>query len=420
MYSKAIAYLNSFLNLEQVHRPHERVWNLKRMRRLFEIFGRPEKNIFTVVVGGTKGKGSTSYFLSEILRQAGLKVGFYHSPHLEGPCERICVGGRSISKQAFAKGLFKIKSRLNVIARRRTQGRRSNDNFTYFEILTLLAAVVFQEEKIDVAVYEAGMGGRLDATHVLPAKLIVLTPIHYDHEAFLGNTLSEIAREKAALLVPGRDLVMAPQEPEAKREILKIARARKCPVWPPLYKKEAKVRLLGDFQELNAAVAMRAASLIGKQRGFPIKDKDLLKGVQSHAWPGRMELIKGKPSVLLDGAHNPKSIEALCRNVSRIFPRKRKILVFGTSRDKRFDRMIPFLSKTFEVCILTQSKISRAKDVNLLLSEAKGAFKTLIPVADAREAFTLAKKLAEPNGLIVVTGSFYLVGEIRSRCRSSI
>lgn len=405
-YSKAISFLNSTLNLEQVHRPHERVWNLKRMRRLFEMFGHPEKNVFTVVVGGTKGKGSTSYFLSEILRQAGFKVGFYHSPHLEGPRERIWVGGRAVSEDAFARGLLKIKTKV-----------KAEDGFTYFEILTLLAALIFKKEKIDVAVYEVGMGGRLDATHVLPAKLIVLTPIHYDHEAFLGNTLQEIAREKAALIVPHRDLVMAPQEPEAKREILKVARRRKSHVWPPLYKKEAKIRLLGDFQELNAALAMRAVSLLRERYGFPIKEEALIKGARSHHWPGRMELIKGKPSILLDGAHNPKSIEALCRNVSRIFPKKRKILIFGTSRDKRFDRMVPYLSKTFDVCILTQAKTSRAKEVNLLLVEAKDAFKTLIPEVSAANALARAKKLAEPNDVIVVTGSFYLIGEIRPECR---
>ena len=406
-YQRARSFLNSLLNLEQTYRPHSRVWNLKRMRELLKIFGGPEKEIFTVVVGGTKGKGSTAYFLSEILRESGLRVGFYHSPHLEGPRERIWMNGKPISENDFADWVLRIQKQL-----------APNPTFTYFEILTLLAALFFREKKVDVAVYEVGMGGRLDATHVLPAKLVVLTPIHYDHEAFLGNTLKEIAGEKAAILVPGRDAVVAPQEPEARREILRIARRRHCPLWPPLYRKDATVRLLGDFQKLNAAVATRAAEILRDRYRFPVTQKAVSRGIASNHWPGRMELFKGRPSVLLDGAHNPKSIEALCRNLKLIFPKQRKVLVFGTSRDKRSDRMIPFLAKTFDLCVLTQSRTSRAKDINLLLAEAKNYFRAVIPIPDAREAWTMAKKLARPGDLVVVTGSFYLIGEVRPLCRS--
>ena len=308
-YSQALSFLNSLLNLEQVHQPHSRVWNLKRMRELLEIFHHPEKGVFTVVVGGTKGKGSTAYFLSEILRESGLRAGLYHSPHLESPRERIWVNGGPVPERDFSNGLLQIQRRL----------RHRKTPFTYFEILTLLAALLFKEKKVDVAVYEVGMGGRLDATHVLPAKLVILTPIHFDHEAFLGNTLREIAKEKAAILVPGRDAVVVPQEPEAQREILKMARKRKSPLWPPLYQKQMHLRLLGDFQKLNAAAAIRAATLLRDRYQFPVTGKALVRGISKNHWPGRMEFFKGSPSFLIDGAHNPKSIEALCRNLKRIF-----------------------------------------------------------------------------------------------------
>ena len=378
------------------------------MRELLEIFHHPEKGVFTVVVGGTKGKGSTAYFLSEILRESGLRTGFYHSPHLESPRERIWINGKPVSENDFSNGLAVIARMLRP---------RHPAPFTYFEILTLLAALLFKKAKVDVAVYEVGMGGRLDATHVLPAKLIILTPIHFDHEAYLGNTLTEITKEKAALLVPGCDAVIAPQEPESLREILKVAKKRKSRLWPPLYRKGMKIKLLGDFQKLNAATALRAAVLLRDHHRLPITKKSLTKGVANNHWPGRMEFFKGSPSILIDGAHNPKSIEALCRNLRRIFPKRRKIVVFGTSRDKRSDRMIPLLAEVFGVCILTQSQTPRAKDINLLLAEAKDLFQTLIPLPDAREALAMAKKLAAPSDLIVVTGSFYLIGELRRLCR---
>ena len=428
-YSQSLSFLNSFLNLEQVAKPHSRVWNLKRMRELLEIFGHPEKGIFTILVGGTKGKGSTAYFLSEILRRAGLQVGFYHSPHLEHPNERIWINGKAISKGEFARGLLRIQQRLchSVIARQRTKHGRSNprpeiasgashprnDRYTYFEIMTLLAALLFKEKGIETAVYEVGMGGRLDATNTLPAKLVILTPIHYDHEAYLGYTLDKIAREKAAILRMGRDVVTAPQLPEARREIQKVARRRKCPVWSPLTVKGTKLQLLGDFQELNAHLALRAASILRDRYHFPLTREAMIEGVGSNHWPGRMELFKGRPSILLDGAHNPKSIEALARNVRKLFPGRRTILIFGTSHDKRSDRMLRALGKVFDTCILTQSRSNRAQSTVTLLSEAKGHFSVLFPAACSHEALALAGRMARPEDLIVGTGSFYLIGELR-------
>jgi len=377
------------------------------MRELLEIFGRPERHVFTLLIGGTKGKGSTGYFLSEILRQSGLRVGFYHSPHLETPRERIWIGGRPVPEKEFAKGLSAIQRKL-----------RGRKDFTYFEIMTLLASLLFKDKRVEAAVYEVGMGGRLDATHVLPAKLVILTPIHYDHEAYLGNTLAEIAREKTAILIPHRDAVVAPQEPEVLREIRKVARKRRCPLWPPLHKKRLRIRLLGDFQKLNAAVAIRAAQVLRERYQFPVNQKAVLRGVTSNHWPGRMELVKGRPSLLLDGAHNPKSIEALSRNLKKLFPKKRKILIFGTSRDKRSDRMIPLLAKVFQTCILTQSDTPRAKELVALLREASGEFPALIPTPSSQEALRLARELAGGDDLIVATGSFYLIGEVRSKCRN--
>lgn len=405
-YADSLRFLNSFLNLEQVYRPHSRLWNLKRMRELYRRFGHPEKGILTVVIGGTKGKGSTGYFLSEILRHSGLRVGFYHSPHLEEPRERIWINGRPVSRKDFTGGLLKIQRRLC-----------HDSGFTYFEIMTLLASLLFKEKKVQAAVFEVGMGGRLDATHVLPAKLAILTPIHYDHEAFLGNTLSEIAHEKAAILPHRRDGVIAPQTPEALQEIRRTARRKHCTLWPPLHRKGVRIRLKGDFQKENAATAFRAAEILRARYRLPIKEGAFQRGVGANHWPGRMELFKGKPSLLLDGAHNPKSIAALSRNLKRLFPNRRKILIFGTSRDKRSERMFPLLSRVFDVCLLTQAENPRAKEAAALLKEARDHFPILLPVPSSKEALRLARKIAGPSDLIVATGSFYLIGEIRRQCR---
>ena len=399
--------MNSLLNFEQIPKAHARSWNLKRMRDLQRRFGHPERGVFTVVIGGTKGKGSTGFFLSEILRQSGLRVGFYSSPHLEEARERIWIQGRPVSRKDFSRGLLRIKKRLGPQA----------PNFTYFEILTLLASLLFKEKRLDVAVFEVGMGGRLDATHTLPAKLVILTPIHFDHEAFLGNTLAEIAGEKAALLVPGRDVVTAPQEKEVHQVIRRLARRRKCRIWHPLRLQGMKVGLLGDFQKLNAAMAVRAARILRDRYQFPVTEGAILKGVRFHNWPGRMELFKGRPSLLLDGAHNPQSLAALVRNLKKLFGGRRIIFVFGTSRDKRYDRMIPLLSKVSKICVLTQARTPRAREVSLLLSLARNHFKLSLPAPTSEEALSLARRLARPGDLIVVTGSFYLVGEVRSQCR---
>jgi dihydrofolate synthase/folylpolyglutamate synthase len=288
--------------------------------------------------------------------------------------------------------------------------------FTYFEILTLLACLLFKEKKVDLAVFEVGMGGRLDATHALPAKLVMLTPIHFDHEAYLGETLTEIAREKAAILPRERDVVVAPQEAEVWRVIEKVARKRHCEIWPPLPLKEARVKLLGDFQRLNASMALRAARLLQERFRLPVTRRGMLEGIASNHWPGRMELFPGKPPVLIDGAHNPKSVEVLARNLKALFPRQRKILIFGTSRDKRSERMLPWLSKVSDTCILTQSDTPRAKEVATLLAQARGLFPTLIPTPSSKEALEIARKMARPGDLIVATGSFYLIGELRPLC----
>lgn len=425
--NKALSFLNSLLNLERVHQPPARTWNLRRMRRLLQLFGHPERSFFSVLVAGTKGKGSTSFFLSEILRRSGIKTGLYHSPHLNGPHERIWINGKPVSEKEFERGLLKIKKHLPGVGAQFTAPSKEKgamngaladavSGFTYFEILTLLAANLFKEQQIKIAVFEAGMGGRLDATNAFPARMVLLTPIHYDHEAFLGNTLRKIAKEKAAIIKPDSDVIVSPQEKEVSNIIRRFVKKNKARQWGPAHFAGLSPGLRGDYQKLNAAMAVRAAGLLKEKHGFPIAEDAVRRGIASSHWPGRMELFKGKPAILLDGAHNPKSAAALARNLQKLFPGRRKILIFGTSRDKRSDWILSLLGPVFEVGIMTQSRVSsRAKETAELLKEGKKHFSRLIPAPDSKEALKIAKFIAQPGDLIVVTGSFYLIGELRPR-----
>lgn len=414
-YSASLRYLNSFLNFERITaRPNNRLWNLKRMRYLLNWFGHPEKDFFSLLIAGTKGKGSTGFFLESILEQSGIKTGFYSSPHLEDPRERIRFRGKIISKGDWASLVSQIQKKL--------QGERISQalgEFTYFEILTLMAVLYFQDRKVEIGIFEVGMGGRLDATNVLAPRLVLLTPIHLDHEAILGNTIRKIAREKAAIIRRGAYIVTSPQPQEALAEIK--SRAKKMKAF--LLKARAadfEVGLKGDFQRVNAGVAARAASVLRDIFGFKIPESAIHKGLKPKAvWPGRFEVFKGSPSFLLDGAHNPASVEALVRNLKRLYSTRKRTLIFATSRDKQSDRMLQILSAFFSRIILLPNPTPRTQEMNILLLQARRFFKEVFPAGNVSEALQLARKIADSKSLVIATGSFYLIGEVRKSIRLS-
>lgn len=413
-YSDSLRYLDSFLNLERISLTSSgRSWNLDRMRLLLKWFGNPEKNLLTVLIAGTKGKGSTGFFLDSVLHHAGYRTGFYSSPHLQDPRERIRLNGRLVSKDLWISGIREIrKGLLNKDL------PPSLGDFTYFEIMTLLAVLIFKRARVQAAVFEVGMGGRLDATNALSPEIVLLTPIHLDHEAILGNTIAKIAGEKAAIIKPNVHAVVAPQSQEAMRKISARILQQKAKRWAAADTGKYSLGLEGDYQKVNAGMALRAAFLLRDFYGLSFSEKAVKKGLETRQqWPGRMELFKGKPDVLLDGAHNPISIEALVRNLERLSRGRRRVLVFGTSRDKKADIMLKTLSGFFDRVILTQAPNPRSYEVGALLFKAGGLFKQILPCREIAEAVFLAKKLAGPDGLVVVTGSFYVIGEARKNLR---
>jgi dihydrofolate synthase / folylpolyglutamate synthase len=409
-YFQSLRYLNSFLNLERIHLQGSRSWNLKRMFLLTKWAGQPEKNFFPILIAGTKGKGSTGYFLESILRASRIPTGFYTSPHLEDPRERIRINGQMISEKLWAEETSRIRRLLSNHKLPKNLGA-----FTYFEMVTLLAMQAFKRAGIKIGIFEVGMGGRLDATNVLSPELVILTPIHLDHEAILGPTIARIAAEKAAIIKRKAHAVITPQNLQAWEPIRQRLKQQKAVYWPVSLKPEA-VGLKGDYQRINAGAAQKAAELLRDLFNYPISKLAIAQGLKSQRWPGRFESIyKGKGRFLLDAAHNPISTEALVRNLRRLYSHENAVLVFGTARDKKSGLMLKALSRYFQNIVVTQAANPRSTEVETLLLQARGLFKRIYPAGSVNEALEQAKQL-NPK-LTVITGSFYLVGEARKLLR---
>jgi len=408
-YSQALRYLTSFTDLEKLAQfPKNPFFNLRRMEHLLRISGHPEKKFFPVLIAGTTGKGSTGFFLESILKANGIRTGYYHSPHVEEARERIRVQGTMASPELWAEGLSMIRRLLLKRPIPKTMGV-----LTYFEILTFLAIWVFSRRGIAIGIFEIGLGGRLDATNVLKAPLVILTPIHLDHEAFLGNTLTKIAEEKAAIIKLHTQVVTGRQFPEAIRVIRRAVKRSLGSLWKAKPVSGIPLGLSGDFQKMNAGTALKASKILAEQFHFPIDPEHSRKGLRSGNWKGRMETFcRHGYRFTLDGAHNPLSMKELVRSL-KILKVRSPWLVFGAMCDKNSREMLKALSCFFSKVILTGISGNRAKPVAMLVAEAKGLFKCVLTAHNVEEAFSLARQAASPGADIIVTGSFYLVGESR-------
>jgi len=421
-YPQALRYLNSFLDLEKLSRfPKNSFFNLKRMEHLLKMSGHPEKKFFPILVAGTTGKGSTGFFLESILKENGIRTGYYHSPHVEDPRERIRIRGEMTAPALWEEGLSEIRRLL-----RKAPLPGELGVLTYFEILTFLAIWAFAKKNITVGIFEIGLGGRLDATNILKAPLVILTPIHLDHEAFLGSTIAKIAGEKAAIIKPHGHTVIGKQFPEAI-QVIRRAVKRSCgSLWQAKPVSGIPLGLAGDFQRGNAGTALKAAEVLKRNFHFSINSECSQKGLELGGWKGRMESFQqGGWRFILDGAHNPLSVKAVVAALrtgtrfgflaSRVPRNESRVpwLVFGSMMDKNSHEMLKVLSRFFPKVILTGIAGNRAKPVAMLIHEAKGLFKCVLTAQNVEEAFYLFKKASSRGSTAVVTGSFYLVGEAR-------
>lgn len=372
---------------------------LERMEAFLAFIGNPEKSFRSVHVAGTNGKGSTCAMVECILREAGFRTGLYTSPHLVRFNERIRVNGVEITDAALARLVEETKREME----------KSGINLTYFEFVTALAFRHFAASGVDFAVVETGMGGRLDATNVLLPMVSVITGIEKEHTRYLGNTLQKIAVEKAGIIKRGVPVVTA----ERKKSILGIFKKECAKRGAPLsiVKKPffGKLALPGSFQRWNAALAVAAVGEMQKQ-GVKVGKKAIGKGLLAVKWPGRFEIVQRSPVVVLDCCHTPNSARALAGAFREIFPGKKAVLVLGASSDKDIKGIVAALYPIASFAVITEAK-TRAMPAARILKEFRKRGVEAVKVTGVRNAAKKAVSLAGKNGIVLVTGSCFVVGE---------
>jgi dihydrofolate synthase/folylpolyglutamate synthase len=435
-FDEALGYLSSL--------GHETVaikLGLAATERMLGELGQPQRAYRSVQIAGTNGKGSTAIALDAILRAAGIKVGLYTSPHLISITERIRLSGLEITPGEFARLITQVRDTARTLLERRQLAALP----TSFEHLTIAAFLLFKEAGAELAILETGLGGRLDATTTARARLVALTPIALDHQEYLGHTLAEIAAEKAAIIRPGVTAIVAPQTGEALEVILKQCAAND--VVPHILKEEdvtilgadeygrlkitvrtpsdcyenVRPRLLGRHQTHNVAVAIRLAEAL-RESGFNIPRAAIIEGVEAATHMGRLERWEGSPSLLFDGAHNGAGARAL-RAFLDEFVHVPITLVFGAMRDKALDEMAALLFPAASLLIFTAPRNPRASEPEELARVAMACgidSSRIMLAASSEEASRIARAHTPARGLILYTGSLYLVGEIESALQAHI
>lgn len=393
-------------------------FGLERMRALLEGLGHPERGLRIIHVAGTNGKGSTCAMIAAACRAPRLRTGLYTSPHLVKPTERIVIDGLPVSEARFAD-LFEIVHRT---AEALVNAGEIDAHPTYFETVTAMAFEAFKDST-DAVVLEVGLGGRLDATNVVCPKITVITPVHYDHESFLGNTISSIASEKAGILKRGVPLALAEQIPEAEQVILDRASELGCPVtrtrdhtieeiemsqYGSTFRflgEEFHCNLAGAHQVQNAAVAILAC------REYGLNLEAIRKGVAVARWPGRLEYVSKRPDIILDGAHNPAGAKALASYIRQFFRDRPVWLVYGAMRDKAIDEVTSELFPLASKLILTAPNFPRALRPEAIREMTDHPNVILTPnVAAAVELATQAPE----DSAVFFAGSLFLVGDARA------
>ena len=388
---------------------------LERNRAVLQALGRPQDRLRFVHVAGTNGKGSTCAMIDSALRAAGHHTGLFTSPHLAEPTERIRIDGRPISADRFAQAFDRVHAASAL-----------DDHTTYFETVTAMALLVFAEERVDMVVLEVGLGGRLDATNVVSPDLSVITPVDFDHEAFLGKSLESIAAEKAGILKPGVPAVFARQRPEAARVLDRRAAELSIPVartadWLvsdlDIDPRGSRFRLTGErhlrlacplageHQVENAVTAAVALACLG------IADSAIEAGIARARWPGRLERVSERPEIILDGAHNPAGARALAAYIVRFYSSRPVRLIYGAMRDKAIEEISGILFPCAQQVIVTAPRQARALSPEAI--HRISDHPNLLTAPDIEAALALVRGAA-PEDVIFVTGSLFLVAVARA------
>jgi dihydrofolate synthase/folylpolyglutamate synthase len=428
-------------------------FKLDRMRRLLSCLDDPHLAVKAVHIAGTKGKGSTAVMAASILQAAGYRTGLYTSPHLERIEERIVIDGQMCPPDVFLRLVERVQPAVEQLDREAEAQGASGP--TFFEVTTAIAFLHFAEARVDAAVLEVGLGGRLDSTNVCRPEVCIITTISFDHTKQLGSTLAAIAGEKAGIIKPGVPVVSGVLDPEPRQVITARAEEIGAPIFErsvaydfavpltthhapltetfdyrepaasPTYElKGLRLNLLGRHQCANAAAAICAIKRL-VERGWSIGDKHIRAGLAATHCPARVERVMASPAVILDVAHNVASIEAVIATLAERFTSGRRIAIFASSKDKDYRGMLRQVLEAFDTVILTQYVHNpRAQTTEELLAAALELRAASVtgngprrPVVHAAvrptEAWRLARHVAQPNDLICITGSFFLAAEMR-------
>ena len=390
--------------------------------RLLDRLGSPQNDYKTILIGGTNGKGSTAALLASVLKRDGMKVGLYTSPHLCDFRERIQVDDRMVEKDVLRDLIDTVRKEIF-------------EDVTYFEFATALAFLYFSQRSVDIAVVEVGMGGRLDATNLVSPEVSIITNISLEHQNYLGHDLKSIAREKGGIIKNGGTCITAATVRtvidtlddicgQKKAMLYRIGRdmrirrsSKGCFSYCGINKryKGLTISLAGRHQVTNAALALAAVDILAG-KGVAVRDTSVIEGLRTVQWEGRLECISHNPRVIVDGAHNPAGISTLCQALISDFSYRRLIIVLGLLHDKNYTSMLNRLVPLADTFILTRPQEERALAPEKLLSLISLSFDGHVEVIeDSGEALDRARSLAGDDDLICVTGSLYLVGEIKKR-----
>ena len=440
-YEAALAYIEAFIDYERSpdFSRQARLYNLNRISQLLELLGNPHDRLQVIHIAGSKGKGSTAALVASVLTHAGYKTGLFTSPHLITPRERCRIDGDLISKADVAFYIEKLKPAIESVSASEF-GRVS-----FFEIYTALAFSYFADKATDFAVIEVGLGGRLDATNVVTPIATVITPIGLEHTAILGETYTEIASEKAEIIKQECPLALALQHPEARAVFEKVASERKAPIIESkgLVKENSCVSvprliqdadgvavaqefdvetdseryprltmpLLGHHQYINATTAIAAIECL-KQKGCIVPKTSVYAGFKHVQWHGRIQRIRSSPIVVLDSAHSPDSMEALCGTIRQSFRYDRVFFIVSLMKDKNLVAIGNIISQTADFVITTQvlnnPRVMPAEDIQ---DGWENICEKITICSTPEKAITKALTEASPTDLICITGSLYLVGQ---------
>lgn len=389
---------------------------------LLAAIGNPHRSYRTIHVAGSNGKGSVSAMTASMLRRAGYRVGLYTSPHLVDFRERIRINGVMIGEDELARLVAFIHPHVT-------------EEITFFEFATALAFLYFQQRSAEVAVIETGMGGRLDATNCVVPEVSIITTISMEHERYLGSRISRIAAEKGGIIKEGGACVTGATQKQALEVLESIAREHRARFirsgrdftarsrGKQIFSyygmkhtlKHVALPLMGRHQVKNAALALAAVEILS-EKGMAVDERAMVEGMAAVHWEGRLEIIDRKPLVIVDGAHNPEGVRALCRTLRSDIDWKRLIVVFGVMSDKRYRSMLSRLAAMADTIIFTEPPSQGDRTLHLSgredwLPEGRGTVFEVVP--DPEKALLRARKLADEDDLVLVAGSLYLIGAVK-------